>query len=550
MSEDRELVERLAAIDATPRAGWVAELRADLDAAWETDDPGDVDSLRMTTVTLIDNEPTPPEPSGGRRGAGLIAVAAAVVVAVVVLVVFDRDDVAPADQPSPTVTVPAASPPRRLHATLGMEQLEPGTYYVDEVSGTPTPRIFATIGAGWRDRSTSPGWDIAKRDAYTDAEVGVDDFHQHEIGFMTFSNPVAVYSDACHWEDGYHPGPVDTLDGLVAALTEQQGWAEVTVPSDISVDGYVGKAFQRTAPADMSDCSTRVYRTRAHSDVLGTNPDFRSWDTPDAPDGESWGDHYHEPGEIETLWVLDLDGTVVVIQTGVWPEPSAGAAPDFAADVLDSIHIARPLLNVPGALEPGTYYVDEVNRTPTPRIFATLDAGWADRDTRRGWAHIAKGGMPDEGGIGYIEFSNPVAVFSDACHPTDGFYPGSVATVDEFVTALRQQQGGWVDVTVPSDISVDGYDGKAFQRTAPATMSDCTTRNGETRPSNHAFFPSWESSEGINMGYEPGQIETLWVLDIDGTVIVISTELWPGPSATAQADFADSVLDSIRINQS
>ena len=40
MSDDRELVERLAAIDATPRAGWVAELRADLDAAWETEDPG------------------------------------------------------------------------------------------------------------------------------------------------------------------------------------------------------------------------------------------------------------------------------------------------------------------------------------------------------------------------------------------------------------------------------------------------------------------------------------------------------------------------------
>ncbi len=68
-----------------------------------------------------------------------------------------------------------------------------------------------------------------------------------------------MYSDACHWEAGNHPGPVDTVDGLVAALIEQQGWADVTAPSDISIDGYVGKAFQRTAPADMSDCSTRFY---------------------------------------------------------------------------------------------------------------------------------------------------------------------------------------------------------------------------------------------------------------------------------------------------
>ena len=93
MSDDRELVERLATIEATPRARWVAELRADLDAAWETGDLGDLDSLRRTTVTLVENEPTPSEPSNRRRWASLIAAAAAVIVLVVgVFVVFHRDD--------------------------------------------------------------------------------------------------------------------------------------------------------------------------------------------------------------------------------------------------------------------------------------------------------------------------------------------------------------------------------------------------------------------------------------------------------------------------
>ncbi len=150
MSDDRELVERLAAIDATPRAGWVAELRADLDAAWETGDAGYLDSLRTTTVTLVDHEPTPSEPSSGRRWPILIAAAAAVVFVAVVLVGHDRDDATPADQPSPTVTVPPTSPPRPLPEALD-EKLVPGTYFVDEVAGTPTPRIFATIGAGWTD---------------------------------------------------------------------------------------------------------------------------------------------------------------------------------------------------------------------------------------------------------------------------------------------------------------------------------------------------------------------------------------------------------------
>ena len=117
MSDERELVERLAAIDATPRARWVAELRADLDAAWETEDPGYLDSLRTTTVTLVDNEPTPSEPSSGRRWATLIAAAAAVVLVVGVLVVFDRDDAPPADQPATDRHRAPTTPPRALFGT-------------------------------------------------------------------------------------------------------------------------------------------------------------------------------------------------------------------------------------------------------------------------------------------------------------------------------------------------------------------------------------------------------------------------------------------------
>ena len=58
-----------------------------------------------------------------------------------------------------------------------------------------------------------------------------------------------------------------TVDGLVAALSEQGGWADVTAPSDISIDGYAGKAFQRTAPADISDCDTILFAGRTAAPV-------------------------------------------------------------------------------------------------------------------------------------------------------------------------------------------------------------------------------------------------------------------------------------------
>ena len=49
--------------------------------------------------------------------------------------------------------------------------------------------------------------------------------------------------------------------------------------------------------------------------------------------------------------------------------------------------------------------------------------------------------------------------------------------------------------------------------------------------------------------YEPGASEDLAGLDIDGTVVVIHSELWPGPPAWAPAEFVD-VVDSIRIERS
>jgi hypothetical protein len=552
MSDERELVERLATIDATPRARWVAELRRDLDAAWDTDDLGDLDSLRTTTVTLLDNEPTLSEPSNRRRWAGLIA-AAAVVLVVGVLAVFDRDDAPPADQPTPTVTVPPTTPPRALFDTRD-EQFVPGTYFVDEVDGTPTPRIFVTIGSGWTN-FLDEGLD--KMGATPRTYSPEDD-----VGFITFSRPEQVYLDACHLDDGFHPGPVTTLDGLVAALSEQGGWADVTTPSAIFVDGYPGKTFQRTAPAVLSGCPNMSSGHMRLPELGGDG--LKSWQN---EDGSNFGGAYYEPDQLETLMVLDIDGTVVVINANLWAGTSAADRAEFA-DVLDSVRIERVLPNVPGGgpLEPGTYYVDEVSGTPTPRIFATLGAGWRDGSNVGGW-ELAKGGpWLGEAGfdefleheIGFMAFSHPVDVYADACHWDDGYYPGPVDTLDGLVAALTEQQG-WAEVTAPSDISIDGYVGKAFQRTAPADMSDCATWATRTRvmpPSADLAtvpaFRSWDNRAGeggAGFYYEPAEIETLWVLDLGGTLVVINAGAWALPSAGADADFAADVLNSIRIER-
>jgi hypothetical protein len=274
-------------------------------------DPGSVTEAR--DLATIDLEPTHARSAprrSRRRVAQVILAAAAAVVAIAVVATRDGDDAAPADQPSPTVTVTV--PPRALFGTDG-EMFVPGTYFVDRVAGTATPRIFVTLGEGWGNMGD--GWAIGGG-----------------AGYLMFSRPERVWLDASCARDGFHPGPVTTLDGLVAALSEQRGWINVTAPTAISVSGYPGKTFQRTAPASFSGCNTGGL-----NDPDVTRQAFRSWVNGDPIGG--WSSY--EPGEIETLRVLDVNGTIILINTRTPDDRDDPAAAALAAAVLDSIRIEQ-----------------------------------------------------------------------------------------------------------------------------------------------------------------------------------------------------------------
>jgi hypothetical protein len=281
-------------------------------------------------VTMIDLE-TPVPTGPRRRGRNRVGVAALLAAAAVVAIVLlaTRDDAqSPADEPAPTVTVPPTLPPRSLSGTPDGALLASGTYYVDEIDGTPTPRIFVTIGAGWSNSSLDEG---LGKNGPTPTTYSPED----DVGFITFSRPDRVYLDACHTSDGFHPRPVTTLDDLVAALTEQGGWLEVTAPSDISVDGYPAKTFQRTVPAVLSDCPNFSSGHMRLPELDGNG--LSSWLNEDS---SNFGGYYYEPGQSETLLVVNIDGTVIVINANLWAGTSAADRAEFAA-VLDSIRIGR-----------------------------------------------------------------------------------------------------------------------------------------------------------------------------------------------------------------
>jgi hypothetical protein len=289
-------MSEIVARDAAHRNGSSGGIEG-VTAAPITRQPSGIYQFTEEEAPMIDLE-TPSQTDEHRRGpkrvmlAGLVAAAAVVAIALVAI----RDDEpvspAPADEPPPTVTAsPTTTPPPAIFDTPGA-LLTPGTYSVDEVEGVPTTPIHVTVGDGF----------------------GVfDDFALDGDGSaMTFTRLHRVFSDACHPSDGNHAGPLTTLDGLVAALHEQGGWIDVTAPSDISIDGYAGKAFQRTVPGDLTNC------LEAHLNS-----------------GEQ---SVYAPGEAVTTWVLDLNGDLIVVEARL----DAGQSPDAAGEItamLDSIRI-------------------------------------------------------------------------------------------------------------------------------------------------------------------------------------------------------------------
>jgi len=498
----------------------LSRYRADLDAAVAADlarrHPAsrearldDSDRLLVDLGHEIRLEPTgsaKPGP-GHRRRWPIITVAAALVAIVGGLALVTRDQAS--DTHSPSATAPATP-------------------------STATPAEVAAAEATARAViDAENAYDVDRMLTYFDAEPeNLDEFRLQTAWHQAVgSKKLNVH---CAPQDESAAGIVifcsydyQSLRSDEAGFGPYSGYSEFTIR-----DGKVGAAESDITERAIAGFSSEMEET------------FHWWMSANHPDDVAVMYDGSEPRISEESIPLWEQRTREYVSTGDVPRQ----LPDL----------------MPGELyPPGTYFVDEVDGTPTSRISVTLDSGWMDMINGPAWM-MAKGGRPDEGGIGFMMFSSsPVAVYSDPCHPTDGLYPGSVDSVDGFVTALTEQRG-WAEVTAPSDISVDGYAGKAFQRTAPADMSDCTTQDGGTDLSGCDYlagssvlaacwekpiFLSWESADGITPFSAPGQIETLWVLDIDGTIVVISTAPWPGPSGTADPGFADAVLDSIRIDR-
>jgi len=130
-------------------------------------------------------------------------------------------------------------------------------------------------------------------------------------------------------------------------------------------------------------------------------------------------------------------------------------------------------------------------------------------------------------------------VYADGCQGTL-LDPPLGPTVDDLANVWAELPG--FTATTPVDITIDGYAGKLVEYTVPDyEEADC--HNGK--------FAMWTDDHGsqLSPGFwaqVPEQQNRQWILDIDGTRLVITE--WSDPGTTAeQLSEMDQFLASIQI---
>ena len=124
---------------------------------------------------------------------------------------------------------------------------------------------------------------------------------------MSIVNVTNVVQDGCTAHAAADPPVGPTVDDMATALAALSPFILTKPPSDVTVDGFSGKHLELTVP----DLAVQVTGDdTAFTDC--TDGELKSW----IGEPLSYAFHgYSYPGQVEEIWLLDVDGTRLMIQT-------------------------------------------------------------------------------------------------------------------------------------------------------------------------------------------------------------------------------------------
>jgi len=249
-----------------------------------------------------------------------IAALAVVVVAVVGINLLPKSGGVAGPGPSPTPSPTQSPPPTQIPSPTSASNVNfTGTYvagstYVIEEPCPPAVSASAyCVGAG-RMTFTIPaaGW-YAPLEAWRigkDIPGGGSDLFDLYVTPLFVGN---IYTDGCHWHGSERiPAVGPTVDDLATALFTQAG-PDASPPTAVTVGGHAGKKIELSIPEglDMTTCD---------SDSPGSDPHFGRFVF-----DRGYGAHpyLHGDGQHNTMYIVDVDGTRLVIDAMYLPGVSA-----------------------------------------------------------------------------------------------------------------------------------------------------------------------------------------------------------------------------------
>ena len=201
------------------------------------------------------------------------------------------------------------------------------------------------------------------------------------------------------------------------------------------------------------------------------------------------------------------------------PSPVSGssptapvASPDAALTQLDASDVGRPLAA-------GTYHVGVPFGVPTS---FSIPAGWSVGNLDQGDISLGSGNS-------WLVIDIVQSVFADPCESRDGpIDPPVGSTVDAVVGALSAMKGFTAGPI--GDVALGAHAGKAFE-----LRNSIDTHNTDCY--GVATLPMWTYRGGTEVWTIGGQLEQMWVLEVQGTPLVVDRG---GPGA-------DEVAESLRF---
>jgi hypothetical protein len=195
-------------------------------------------------------------------------------------------------------------------------------------------------------------------------------------------------------------------------------------------------------------------------------------------------------------------------------------------------------------LKAGTYAFDfpllDTAEKPFPNVVITVPEGW------RSYKGFVVRSRVDTAGEIAISFWNVVDVYAHSCHWLGPMiHPGP--TVDELAAVLAARPIR--NATAPVAVSLGGYQGKSLEWSVPVDLnfSECDKDPGGTQ----SFVESWTGyGTGGSDRYQqaPGQVDRLWILDVEGRRLVIDADYRPGSTGQDRAELA-TIVNSITFQK-